>query len=75
MGMKKEGSRKLSLNRETLKPLVDDELAAVNGGESWSISRNSVSRNEQSWSVSRSDSQSHSIPIPSLSKVSVSRSG
>lgn len=73
--MKKEGSRKLSLNRETLKPLVDDELAGVNGGESYSISRTSISRQEQSVSVSRSNSQSHSAPLTPFSNVSFSYSG
>jgi hypothetical protein len=73
--MKKDGSRKLSLNRETLKPLVDDELAGVNGGESYSFSRNSFSRQEQSVSVSRSNSGSHSAPITPFSKVSFSYSG
>lgn len=32
--MNKHASRKLSLKRETLTPMQDDELAAVNGGVS-----------------------------------------
>jgi hypothetical protein len=51
--MKKDGSRKLVLNRETLKPLTNDELGKANGGESYSVSNRSISRNDVSLSGSR----------------------
>ena len=51
--MSKIGSRKLVLNRETLKPLTDDELGKANGGESYSVGNRSFSYNDQSVSASR----------------------
>jgi hypothetical protein len=61
--MKKDGSRKLALSRETLKPLQADELNAVNGADSVSISWNGYSI-----SYSRSQSQSQSISFSSRSQ-------
>jgi hypothetical protein len=54
--MKKTGSRKLALARETLKPLQADELEGVNGADSVSISWSGYSV-----SVSQSQSQSQSV--------------
>jgi hypothetical protein len=53
---KKIGSRKLVLNRETIRELTPDELARVDGGESASVSGTGGSI-----SVSRSQGYSYSI--------------
>ncbi|MBX3159755.1 MAG: class I lanthipeptide [Deltaproteobacteria bacterium] len=71
--MKKE-IRKLNLVRETLAPLQQDELAAVHGGESYSVSYSGYSV-----SVSRSVGYSVSVNTKSIgrsvSHASVSFSG
>ena len=53
---KKIGSRKLVLNRETIRELTPEEMARVDGGVSVSISKDG-------WSVSASASQSISASI------------
>jgi hypothetical protein len=53
---KKIGSRKLVLQRETIRELTPDELTAVDGGVSWSVSKDG-------WSVSVSASQSVSASV------------
>jgi hypothetical protein len=53
---KKTGSRKLTLQRETIRELTPDELARVDGGASWSISKDG-------WSVSVSAGQGVSASV------------
>jgi len=52
--MKKELSRKLVLVRETVVPLQGDQLAGVNGGESYSFGNRSFSYNDRSLSAGQS---------------------
>jgi hypothetical protein len=72
--MKKEGSRKLVLNRETLVPLTEKELEAVDGGASYSVSYSGYSV-----SVGYSNGASVSVSTGSISysrgNASVSISG
>jgi hypothetical protein len=72
--MKKEGSRKLVLNRETLAPLTDKEVEAVNGGASYSVSYSGYSI-----SVGYSNGASVSVSTRSISasagNASISISG
>jgi hypothetical protein len=72
--MKKDSIRKLNLVRETLAPLQQDELAAVHGGESYSLSYSGYSV-----SVSRSIGIGYSVGPKSIGRsvgnASVSFSG